>query len=91
MKKDYTIARFEDVQAKIYKKNMGDYRYLSPNFGYKKGYKFNQLLYIYIDNIEGIITTHCMKNATRKQIIEYLKEFKQSRFYTKNKIQDVRK
>jgi len=82
----HRLIRFEDLIAKIRSGKFGECMYKSPYYGYKRGYKYNQLVYIYLaDNYpdKGWLDTHLFESSTRREIINYLAEFKKSRRYLK--------
>ena len=79
-----TTIKYQDLTAKLIKGKFGDYMYRSPYYGYKLAHKYNQIIYIYLDDHNGWIDTHCFKNATRLEILDYLEKFKEtSRVYNK--------
>jgi len=86
-RKPYTLIEYEDLTGKLYKGGTGSYTYLSPRWGYKRAYKHNQTLYIYLTsqlNNGGWLDIAHFKNARRLEILDYLKEFKKtSRHYKK--------
>ncbi len=85
MKNEYSTIRFENLTARLFKRNILRYTYKSPGNYTRQAYKFNQIIYIYIDGRDSYIDTHSLKNATRKEIAEYLKTFKAtSRRYSKS-------
>lgn len=86
-KRPYTLIEYEDLTGRLYKGNSGQYTYLSPRWGYKRAYRHNQTLYIYLTSQlseGGWIEIAHFKNANRLEILESLKNFKQtSRRYKK--------
>lgn len=77
-----TVMKYEDLTIRLSSGNFGEYTYLSPRWGYKRTYRYNQIIYIYFGDFDdGFSVTHHFKSATRAQIIDWLKEFRQSREY----------
>ncbi len=83
-RKQHPTLVYEDLTVKIIRGKFGEYTYKSPLYGYKRAYKYNLIIYIYITGRDGWLDTHLFKNATRKEIIEFLRGYKAtSRRYLK--------
>lgn len=86
-KTPYVLIEYEDLTGKLYKGNVGEYTYLSPRWGYKRAYRYNQTLYIYLTSQlseGGWLEIKYFKNANRLEILDSLKKFKEtSRRYKK--------
>lgn len=81
MAQEAKVLKFEDITGRVFKQNMSPYRYKSPVYHVGTAYRWNQLVYVYIDGVEGMVDRKLFKNATNKAIIQYLSEFKSSRKY----------
>ncbi len=82
----HRLIHFNDLTVKLRSGKFGEYTYKSPRYGYKRAYKYNQLIYIYLTNNypdKGQLDTHLFKSANRKEILDYLTEFRKSRKYLK--------
>ena len=79
-----SIIKYKDLTIRLFKGKFGEYTYKSPMYGYKRAYKYNQALYIYLTGQPNWIDRILLKNANRKEILSRLDEFRDnSRKYKK--------
>jgi len=86
----------QDLFARVYHKKYGEYRYRSPRYGYKKAFKYDRMVIIYLmkgdyADIQNaiLLETKGFKYTTLNDIKEYLVSYIQSPRYkiAKRKLQ----
>jgi len=83
-----TTINIEGITARIFTGKYCEYRYKSPRYGYKRAYKYNKIVYLYLtgnyENGLGYFDTLYFKNCNNKYIANYIENYKEtSRLYEK--------
>ena len=68
-----TIIRDGNLVAKVFHRKMGSYRYKSPRYGYKVGYRATLDIYVYEKGNPDHIANLKAKGALRSEIKNYMR------------------
>jgi len=71
------VIEYKDLIIKLWRhQKLGEYRYKSPRWGYKRAFKYNQYIRIYRkDNPDLCVHQHPFKDATQQEILRYVDEW----------------
>jgi len=71
----------DDLTAKVRRGNFGPYTYTTPNYYTRRGYRYHAVVYVYLAGHE--VDRHALARGTRREILDYLAQFKQSHKYAR--------
>ena len=81
------VVQYKDLAARVVRGKWEWYTYLTPRWGYKRACKYDRVAYVYFVGKfdSGYVDVRYFKHVTKKHILAYLAEFKNSRRYLKAK------